>query len=66
MSSTGAIRPAAAGSDMRKIHIYILGLLPLAILLAGLQGHVSGGIMFVLAACYVVALRLVCERLGKD
>lgn len=54
-----------AGTDMRKIHIYALGVTVLGLSHEWLRETYSGASSFVIAVCYLLLLRFVAEKWGK-
>jgi hypothetical protein len=56
---------AVAGTDMRKINIYALGVTVLGLSHVWLRGTFSGSASFSIAVCYLLLLRVAAEKLGK-
>lgn len=50
---------------MKKIWIYMLGLLPLALFYEQLKALTSGPVFLISAVVYLLLVRLVAERLGR-
>lgn len=50
---------------MKKIWIYMLGLLPLALFYEQLKALASGPVFLISAVVYLLLVRLVAERLGR-
>ena len=50
---------------MKKIWIYMLGLLPFALFYEQLKASVSGPVFLVAAVVYLLLVRLVAEKFGR-
>lgn len=50
---------------MKKIWIYMLGLLPLALFYEQIKSFASGPIFLVAAVGYLLLIRFVAEKLGR-
>jgi hypothetical protein len=51
--------------ELKKIWIYMLGLLPLALFYEQLKGLASGPVFLVSAVVYLLLIRFVAEKLGR-
>lgn len=51
--------------EVKKIWIYMLGLLPLALFHAQLKGLASGPVFLVSAVVYLLLIRFIAEKLGR-
>ncbi len=56
---------AGVGTDMRKIHIYALGVFVLGVSHGWLRGTFSGAVSLAIAICYLLLLRFAAEKWGK-
>lgn len=52
--------------EVKKIWIYMLGLLPLALFYAQLKGLASGPVFLVSAVVYLLLIRFIAEKLGRE
>ena len=56
---------AGAGTSVRKIHIYALGVFVLGVSHGWLRSAFSGAVSLAIVTCYLVLLRLAAEKWGK-